>query len=91
MVQRREAIQLLREIGSFPEVTPFTCVHLKSRNRTINNESEDFELYVKTNRDILTRQIVERIACRHQFRVKEERGGFLAIYTHKRPLLEITA
>jgi hypothetical protein len=90
-VQRREAIQLLREIGSFPEVTPFTCVHLKSRNRTINNQSEDVELYVKANRDILTRQVVERIALRHELRVKEEPGGFLAIYTPKRTLLEIIA
>ena len=89
-MQRREAIQLLREISSFPEVMPFTCVHLKSCNRTIN-ELEDVELYVKTNRDILTRQIVERIAFRHELRVKEEQGGFLAIYTPKRTLLEITA
>ena len=90
-MQRREAIQLLREIGSFQEVMPFTCVHLKSRNRIINNESEDVELYVKPHRDLLTRQIVERIAFRHQLRVKEEHGGFLAIYTPKRTLLEITA
>jgi hypothetical protein len=90
-VQRREAIQLLREIGSFPEVTPFTCVHLKSRNRTINNQSEDVELYVKANRDMLTRQVVERVALRHELRVKEEPDGFLAIYTPKRTLLEITA
>ena len=90
-MQRREAIQLLREIGSFPEVMPFTCIHLKSRNRIINNESEDVELHIKTNRDFLTRQIVERIASGYQLRVKEERDGFLDIYTPKRTLLEITA
>jgi len=90
-VQRREAIQLLREIGSFPEVTPFTCVHLKSRSRTINDQSKDVELYVKTNCDILARQIVEQIALRHDLRVKEEPSGFLAIYTPRRTLLEITA
>ena len=90
-MRRREAIELLREIGNFPEVMSFTCVNLKSRNRNINDESEDFELYVKTNRDILTRQIVERIAFRHQLRVKEEYGGFLAVYTPKQTFLEITA
>ena len=90
-MQRREAIQLLREIGSFPEVTPFTCVHLKSRNRTVNNQSEDIELHVKTNRDPRTRQVVERVALWHQLRVKEEPNGFLAIYTPTRKLLEITA
>ena len=90
-MQRREAIQLLREIGSFPEVTPFTCVHLKSRKKTVNHQSEDVELYIKTNRDPHTRQIIERVALRYQLRVKEEPGGFLGIYTPKRSLIEITA
>jgi hypothetical protein len=81
----------LREIGSFPEVTPFTCVHLKARNRIALNRSEDVELYVKADRDILTRQVVERIALRHKLRVKEKPGGFLVIYTPKRTVLEITA
>jgi hypothetical protein len=81
----------LREIGNFPEITPFTCVHLKSRNRTVNKQSEGVELHVKTTRDAQTRNIIELIALRHQLRVKEVPGGFLAIYTPKRALLEIVA
>jgi len=89
-VQRREATQLLREIGSYPETIPFTCVYLKHHSRTCHDGSEDLELHVKTNRDTSTRSIIERLALKHRFLVKEEQGGFLVIYTPEK-LLEITA
>jgi hypothetical protein len=91
IVQRRDVIQLLREIGSYPEVTPFTCVYLKPRSRTGNDGSENLELHVKTNRDASTRQIIERLALKHRLIIEDEPGGFLGIYTPERKLLEITA
>jgi hypothetical protein len=89
-VQRREAIQFLTEIGSHPEVIPFTCVFLKP-HRTDDRDSENLELHVKTNRDASTRRVIERLAQKHQFQIREETDGFLVIYTPGRKILEITA
>jgi hypothetical protein len=90
-VERREAILLLREIGSYPDAVPFTCVYLKPHSRIGNHGSEDLELHVKTNRDTSTRRIIERLALMHRLLVKDEPGGFIVIYTPERKLLEITA
>jgi len=87
---REEAIQLLRKIGSYPEVIPFTCVYLKPQSQADDN-SENLELHLKANRDSSTRQIIERLALEHQLIVKDEPGGFLGICTPERKLMEITA
>ena len=89
-MERREAILLLREIGSYPEAMSFTCVYLKPHSRTGTDRPENLELHVKTNRDISTRQIVERLALKHRLFIKDEPGGFLVIYTPERKLLELT-
>ena len=90
-MERCQAIQLLREIGSYPEAMPFTCVYLKPHSRTGKDGSENLELHVKTNRDTSTRQIIEGLALKHRLLIKDEPGGFLVIYTPERKLLEITA
>jgi hypothetical protein len=90
-VQRRDVIQLLREISSYPEVTPFTCVYLKPHSRTGTDGSENLELHIKTNRDTSTRQIIERLALKHRLVVEDEPDGYLGIYTPERKLLEVLA
>jgi hypothetical protein len=80
----------LREIGSYPEVIPLTCVYLKPQNQA-NDNPENLELHLKTNCDPSTRQIIERLALTHRLLVKDEPGGFLGICTPERTLLEITA
>ena len=87
---RAEAIQLLREIGSYPEVIPFTCVYLKPQCQA-NDKMENLQLHLKTNRDPLTRKIIERLALKYQLIVKDEPDGFLSIFTPESKLLEITA
>jgi len=81
----------LREIGSFPEVTPFTCVYLKSHSGTGNDGSENLELHVKIDRDTSTRKIIEHLVLKHRLIIKDEPDGFLGIYTPERKLLELTA
>ena len=88
-MHRREATLLLREIIDFPEVAPFTCIYLKSRQRAY--DSEDLELHVKTNHNSSTHQIIERLAHKHSFLTKDEPDGFLVIYTPERKPLEIVA
>jgi len=90
-VERRQAIQLLREIGSYPEAIPFICVYLKPHKGRGSDHSEGFELHIKTNRDTSTRRVIEQVAHEHQVGVREESGGFLVIYTPERKLLEIAA
>jgi hypothetical protein len=87
---RAEAIQLLREIGIYPEVIPFTCVYLKPQSQA-NDKMENLELHLKTNRDPSTRKIIERLALKYQLIVKDEPDGFLGICTPERKLMEITA
>jgi hypothetical protein len=86
---RAEAIQLLREIGSYPEVIPITCVYLKPHSQADYNP-ENLELHLKTNPDPSTRQIIERLALKHQLIVKDEPGDFLGVCTPERKLMEIT-
>jgi hypothetical protein len=90
-VQRREATRLLREILSFPEVIPFTCVYLKPRNLSRGVLCDDFELHVKAERDRLTRQVIERLAFKQGLVVRDEPGGFLVISAPREGLLEVTA
>jgi len=75
---RAEAIQLLREISSYPEVIPFPCVYLNTQSQA-NDKMENVELHLKTNRDPLTRKIIERLALKYQLIVKDEPAGFLSI------------
>jgi len=83
-VQRRDAMQLLRKIISFPEVQPFACVYISRR-------SDHYELHVKTNRDEVTQMVVKRVALQEGLLVREEADGFLGIYTPQRELLELAA
>ena len=87
---RAEAIQLLREISSYPEVIPFTCVYLKPQCQA-DDKMENLELHLKTNRDPSTRKIIERLALKYQLVIKDEPDGFLSIFTPESKLLEITA
>jgi hypothetical protein len=87
---RADAIQLLREISSHPEVIPFTCVYLKLQSQA-NDKMENLELHLKTNRDPSTRKIIERLALKYQLIVKVEPDGFLGICTPERKLMKITA
>jgi hypothetical protein len=91
VMKRREATNLLRQIIDYPELTQFTCVYLKPNSQTQRRSREDFELHVKTNYDTSTRVVIERLALRQGLLVKEEPGGFLAIYTPERRILEVTA
>jgi len=87
---RDEAIQLLREISSHPEVIPFTCIYLKPQSQA-NEKMENLELHLKTNRDPSTRKIIERLVLKYQLIIRDEPDGFLGICTPESKLLEITA
>ena len=87
---RAEAIQLLREIGSYPEVIPFTYVYLKPQCQA-DDKMENLELHLKTNRHPSTRKIIERLALKYQLIVKDEPDGVLGICTPESKLPEITA
>ncbi len=83
-VQRREAMLLLRKITSFPEVQPFSCVYLTQC-------LGDYTLHVKTDYDCETKVIIKHVALQRGLVVREETGGFLAIFAPQRELLKLTA
>jgi hypothetical protein len=89
-LQRREAVQVLREICKcIPDESVVTCVFLEQTRNAADSRKNSYELHIKMNIDEATRENIESATRKHGLSVRASNEDFIVYALEER--MEIVA